>query len=166
MANTPKPGDLTCKPDTLSVLSTQDCLQKLKELKILAVRDEKTGEEPPVMGIPVVKIPFSEVNAAWEAADKDEAAAIADRWQKDATKVVGVPREVLEQSAAMYLGQKAVLKQHNATAITINCLGGFYGGHNPRVPVPGVPRTQQPGTHRGLRMRREIHRHPCQSSPP
>ena len=36
----------------------------------------------------------------------------------------------------MYLGMNAVLKQHNANAIAVNCLGGFYGGHihiRPRI---------------------------------
>ncbi len=37
----------------------------------------------------------------------------------------------------MYLGQKAVLKKHGANAITINCLGGFYGGHIHAYPCLG-----------------------------
>ena len=34
-------------------------------------------------------------------------------------------------------GQKAVLKKHDANAITINCLGGFYGGHIHAYPCLG-----------------------------
>ena len=45
------------------------------------------------------------------------------------TKIEGVAPETLIKSAAMYLAQKAILKKHGANAITINCLGGFYGGH-------------------------------------
>ena len=37
----------------------------------------------------------------------------------------------------MYLGQKAVLKARGANAITINCLGGFYGGHIHAYPCLG-----------------------------
>jgi len=44
-------------------------------------------------------------------------------------KIEGVSRDTLESSAAMYLGMKSVLAAHGAGAITINCLGGFYGGH-------------------------------------
>jgi len=51
--------------------------------------------------------------------------------------VEGVSRETLEQSAAMYLAQKAVMKKHGANAITINCLGGFYGGHIHAYPCLG-----------------------------
>ncbi len=82
-------------------------------------------------------MPFAEVNEAWKAADKDQARAVADRWQKGAAEVAGVSRETLETSAAMYLAQKAVLKKHGANAITINCLGGFYGGHIHAYPCLG-----------------------------
>jgi hypothetical protein len=37
----------------------------------------------------------------------------------------------------MYLAQKAVLANHGANAITINCLGGFYGGHIHAYPCLG-----------------------------
>ena len=89
------------------------------------------------MGIEVINVPFAEVNAAWESADKEQSRAIADRWQKTATEITGVARETLETCAAMYLAQKAVLKNHGANAITINCLGGFYGGHIHAYPCLG-----------------------------
>jgi L-fucose isomerase-like protein len=37
----------------------------------------------------------------------------------------------------MYIGEKAVLKKYGANAITINCLGGFYGGHIHAYPCLG-----------------------------
>ena len=64
-------------------------------------------------------------------------AEIADRWQKNSQEVIDVPFETLKTSAAMYLGMKAVLKDHGANAITINCLGGFYGGHIHAYPCLG-----------------------------
>jgi hypothetical protein len=82
-------------------------------------------------------VAFAEVNDAWKAADRDAARAVAERWQKSATEVIGVSRETLETSAAMYLGMKEVLKRHGANAITINCLGGFYGGHIHAYPCLG-----------------------------
>ncbi|NIP27833.1 MAG: hypothetical protein GWN67_22425, partial [Phycisphaerae bacterium] len=75
----------------------------MKESKILAVRDQQSGPAAPIMGIPVERVSFAEVNEAWKAADKNEAKEIAERWAKNATKVEGVSRETLEQSAAMYL---------------------------------------------------------------
>jgi hypothetical protein len=109
----------------------------MRESKILAVRDEEARPGEPIMGMPVQFIPFAEVNQAWESADQDEARAVADRWERTAAVVSGVSRETLESSAAMYLGMKAVLARHGARAITINCLGGFYGGHIHAYPCLG-----------------------------
>ena len=145
LKRTAKPGDMTCKPDELKTISAKECLKRMKESKILAVRDQNSGPASPIMGIPVERVSFAEVNEAWKAADKDEAKAIAERWSKTATKVEGVSRETLEQSAAMYLAEKAVLKNHAANAISINCLGGFYGGHIHAYPCLGFHELQNEG---------------------
>ena len=137
MSRTPRPGDLSCRPDPLETLSPVETIRRLKASKILAVRDDKSAPAVSLMGIPVVQIPFAEVNEAWAAADKDEAWSIADRWLKTAALVEGVSRAEIENSAAMYLAEKAVLKKHGANAITINCLGGFYGGHIHAYPCLG-----------------------------
>ena len=134
---TPKAGDLACTPDAVTCLSAEECLRRMKESKILAVHSQKSGPAAPIMNIPMENVSFAEVNEAWKAADKDQAREVADRWQKTAASVVDVSRETLETSAAMYLGMKEVLKKHGANAITINCLGGFYGGHIHAYPCLG-----------------------------
>ncbi len=134
---TPKTGDLSCTPDNLKTISPQECIKKLQASRILAVRNQEAGPAQPVMGIPMEYVSFAEVNAAWESADKDQSRAIAAKWRKDAADVIDVPNETILASAAMYLGMKKVLKDHNADAITINCLGGFYGGHIHAYPCLG-----------------------------
>jgi len=134
---TPKPGDEPCTQDSLTTLPVGECIRRMKESKIVAIRDQNGGPSAPHLGIPVVFAPFAELNEAWKAADKDESRAIADRWQKTAAVIEGVSRETLEQSAAMVLAEKALLKKHGANAITINCLGGFYGGHIHAYPCLG-----------------------------
>lgn len=136
-ARTPAPGDLTCTPDPLKALSPEECLRRMKESKILALQGTNAGPAEPLMGIPMEYVAFAELNEAWKTADKDEARAVADRWEKTAAKIEGVTRQTLETSAAMYLAEKAVLKKHGANAITINCLGGFYGGHIHAYPCLG-----------------------------
>ncbi len=136
-ARTPGPGDLTCTPDPVRTLPAGECLRIMGESKILAVRDQEARTSDPIMGMTVDFIPFAEVNAAWEAADRDQSRGIADRWERTAAVIEGVSRETLETSAAMYLGMKAVLAHHGARAITINCLGGFYGGHIHAYPCLG-----------------------------
>lgn len=134
---TPEAGDFSCKTDELKTLSVDECLRRMTNSKILAVRSQESGPAEPIMGIPMEWVSFAEINEAWKAADKEAARAVADRWQNSATEVTGVSRETLESSAAMYLGMKAVLEKHSANAITINCLGGYYGGHIHAYPCLG-----------------------------
>ena len=135
--NTPKAGDLACTPDPLKTLSTQECIARMKQSKILAVRGDDSGPANSVIGIPLEYVSFAEVNEAWKVADKDESRAVANRWRKNAATVIDVSQATLDTSAAMYLGMKAVLKKHGANAITVNCLGGFYGGHIHAYPCLG-----------------------------
>lgn len=125
------------QPDEVSRISARECAQQMKETRILAVRGQESGPAGEMMGIPIEHVPFAELNEAWKQADKDEAKAVADRWERTAKRVEGVSRETLESSAAMYLGQKALLKKHQAMGITVNCLGGFYGGHIHAYPCLG-----------------------------
>ncbi|MFO7902651.1 MAG: hypothetical protein R6U98_08325 [Pirellulaceae bacterium] len=139
-ARTRQPGSQSCQPDELELVSLSEWRERMKKSKILTVGGEGWRGPKPVMeefGCQVAEIPFAEVNEAWEKADKEKSREIADMWQKRASKIVDVSRETLENSAAMYLGQKAVLEKHGADAITINCLGGFYGGHIHAYPCLG-----------------------------
>jgi len=130
-------GKLSFKKDELKTLSTDESLRKIGKSKILVFKDQSTRSAEPIFGIPLEYLPFSELNQAWEAADKKEAEAIAKRWQSRADKVIGVSFKELQNSAAMYLGMKSVLNKHNANAITVNCLGGFYGNHIHAYPCLG-----------------------------
>ncbi len=140
---TPAQSNMQCTADAVAALAPKDCLAKLREAKLLVVANDTNK---PIgggdliqqqMGIEVVAVPFAELNEAWKVADKDQARAIADRWQKNARAIVDVSRDTLENSAAMYLGQKALLTKYGAKGITINCLGGFYGGHIHAYPCLG-----------------------------
>ncbi|MEN6308275.1 MAG: hypothetical protein ABFD91_11005 [Anaerohalosphaeraceae bacterium] len=136
-SHTPATGDLKCRPDLLKTLSAEECVARMKASKILAVQGQNSGGAEPIMEIPMEYVSFAEVNDAWEKADKDQAGEVAQRWRKNAATVVDVSEETLATSAAMYLGMKAVLKKHEANAITVNCLGGFYGGHIHAYPCLG-----------------------------
>lgn len=135
--NTPASGPRDCFSDDLDTLPTDECVARLKASRILAVRGTDSGPADPIMNIPLEFVSFAELNDAWKAADQDESRGVADRWEQDAALVEGVSRETLVASAAMYLAQKAVLKKHDANAITVNCLGGFYGGHIHAYPCLG-----------------------------
>jgi hypothetical protein len=137
LARTPEPSDRPALPDPMDTLAIDECVARMKASKILAVRGQESGPAPSLFEIPVVHVPFAEVNAAWTAADTEASRAVADRWEQGAILVEGVSRETLDQSAAMYLALKAVMQRHGANAITVNCLGGFYGGHIHAYPCLG-----------------------------
>jgi hypothetical protein len=130
-------GSYTPVENNISFLSPQETIKQLGESKILAVRDQNSEKSSPIMGIPLEYIPFSEVNSAWSSVKKDDSMQIVERWKKTALAIVDVSDETLLTSAAMYLGMKNVLRNHGATAITVNCLGGFYGGHIHAYPCLG-----------------------------
>jgi hypothetical protein len=134
---TPPPEDMDFARDDLNTLSPEDCLRQMKSSRILAVCDEQSAPAEPIMNIPMEYISFSVLNEAWENADRDQSRSIAERWQSKATEVTDVSMETLENSAAMYLGMKEVLKIYDANAISVNCLGGFYGGHIHAYPCLG-----------------------------
>ncbi len=140
LERTPAPGSTACLEDKLAVLSPEECLRRMKASRILEV-EEGWGNLGPMikqeMGIDCVRVKFEELNAAWEVADKDRCREIADTWEKTAAKIEGVSRETLENSAAMYLAEQALLEKYDANAITINCLGGFYGGKIHAYPCLG-----------------------------
>ncbi len=137
---TPKADGSNCEPDKLATLSPKECLAEMKRSKILAVEEGRPKIADAIrseMGIEVVPVKFAELNAAWEAADKDASRELAAGWRKTAARVAGVDDATLETSAAMYFAQRAVLRKYAANAITINCLGGFYGKHIHAYPCLG-----------------------------
>ncbi|MBE3134570.1 MAG: hypothetical protein IMZ55_13955 [Acidobacteria bacterium] len=133
------PCSMTCTADAVTTIAMDDCRKRLRESTILAVGggwgNGKAIEE--VIGTKVAPIEFKELHEAYEKADRDEARTWADRWAKAAEKIVEPTRQDLEDSGAMYVAMREVMGRHNARAITINCLGGFYGGHIKAYPCLG-----------------------------
>ncbi|MCL2349393.1 MAG: hypothetical protein FWC50_14170 [Planctomycetaceae bacterium] len=138
---TAKAEDMTCIEDKCETLGMEELFKELKTKKIIEVEkgwvqfDE--GYIKNTFGIETIRIPFSELNDFWEKADREEAKKIVERWKKTAEEIIGIPEETLEASARMYLAQKECMKKHDACAITINCLGGFYGNHIHAYPCLG-----------------------------
>jgi hypothetical protein len=137
MKLTPGSKKYTPIENKINFISADECIRAAGNSRILAVRDQNSSQAAPVFGIPLEYISFAEVNKAWSDASKDESLAVAERWKNSSEEVDGVTFETLVNSAAMYLGMKSVLSRHNANAITINCLGGYYGGHIHAYPCLG-----------------------------
>ena len=124
--------DMKCTEDKFDIFSTEDLLKELKTKKMLAYEGTSPqfiAAAKETLGIEIFNRPFAELNDHWEKADKDQAREVLLRWKQTAASIMpDVPDDVLESSARMYLAEKQCLKDHDAFALTINCLGGFYGG--------------------------------------
>jgi len=138
---TPLPDPSPAKDDPLQVAGVAQCLQAMKRAKMVAVGGGSQGLAKQIqerLGIAVVLIDFKQLAAAYENADRDKARQLAARWKSAARSVALDDADAtLEKSARLYLAQLAVLEKHRAEAITINCLGGFYGGHLAAYPCLG-----------------------------
>jgi hypothetical protein len=138
---TGRSDDAACHADPLQVADMATCLEALKRSRLLTVGGamQNVAEEiQQRIGIEVRQIAFEELSALCAQADADRARDIAAGWKSAARSVaLDDPDATLEQSARLYLAQQALLKKHQADAITINCLGGFYGGHLTAYPCLG-----------------------------
>jgi hypothetical protein len=147
---TPPAGDMTCAPDPVKTVPVDEALKKLKASTILAVGGgwgmPGTGKAiEKLFGTKTVAIGFKELHEAYLKADRKEAREWADRWTRAAEKIVEPTRKDLEDSGAMYGAIRQVMQRHNAQAITINCLGGFYGGHLKAYPCLGFSQLNNDG---------------------
>jgi len=138
---TPPGSPSRCKPDRLQVASISQCLQGMKQARMVVVGRAKQNLEKDIeeqLGIQTLSVDFSEIKAAYDQADPGRAEALAARWRRAARSVtLDNAAETLEKSARCYLAQQALMAKYRAEAITINCLGGFYGGHLPAYPCLG-----------------------------
>lgn len=141
-ANTPAAPTTPCHEDRVSVVSFEEAQRKLQKTKLLVVGGgwggdafRKAAEQ--MTGVKMIAIDFKELADAYDRADLDAAKAFADRWMQQAEKVLEPGRSAIEDSGKMYLAMKELLDKHGAQGISINCLGGFYGGHLKAYPCLG-----------------------------
>jgi hypothetical protein len=138
---TRRPNPAPTNDDPIAVAPIAQCLDRMRRAKLLTVggRMQNLAQEiREVMGIEVVPVEFAELAAACASTDRDQARELAERWKSAARRVALDDADTeLEKSARMFLAEQAVMKEHQAEAITINCLGGFYGGHLPAYPCLG-----------------------------
>jgi hypothetical protein len=147
---TPAASDMACKNDPVPAPNFDEALRQLRQTKILVVGGGWGGDAfakaaEAVTGVKLVPLAFEELAAAYAAADRDAANTFADRWMKDAEKVVEPTREQIEKSGAMYVAMKQLMDKHGARGISVNCLGGFYGGHLKAYPCLGFSQFNSDG---------------------
>ena len=147
-ADTP-PRGINVIDDKVKCLTPDETLAKLKGIKILSVQKvmepEFAKEIEETLGIVIERIPFEEVNDNARAASEAEAQAVAKSWIDKASRIEYVSDEMLVGCARIYLGMKKALADHNAQAITVDCLGGCYTGKLDAYPCLGFMQLQDEG---------------------
>jgi len=126
--------------DVAEAVKCFECTRKLSSSVILRVGNgfgctEKGVQD--IFGTKVIQVKYEQLNDAYASIDKAEAKKWADKWINEAEKVVEPSPEEIEKSAIMYLAMKKIMDENKAQAITINCLGGFYGGKIKAYPCLG-----------------------------
>lgn len=126
--------------DVVQAVRCIECLKKLRSSTIVVV-GAPAGEVGKAIteqfGTKVVAVGFEPLAEVYRKIDPSEARRWAQTWIRQAQKVVEPTPQEIEKSATMYLAMQRVMAQHGAQAITINCLGGFYGGHLEAYPCLG-----------------------------
>ncbi len=125
------------------VVQAVRCFETMKKLKssVILVVGGGSGDVGKAIeqnfGTKVVPIAFTEINDLYEKADRAEAKQWADRWIREAAKVVEPSAEEIGKSAAMYIALRRLMDKHRAQAVTMNCLGGVYSRQTHAYPCLG-----------------------------
>lgn len=127
--------------DHLAVRPIDEVLATLRGSKLLvvgrAVSSDLQKLVAETLGVELVTVEFGELAAAYERADIRATETIAEQWITGAQALVEPTREEVVKSGRMYGAMKSLMQTHGAHGITINCLGGFYGGHMAAYPCLG-----------------------------
>jgi L-fucose isomerase-like protein len=142
-------GDVAAGPgDEPPRVDTGICRKLLRKSTILVLGSPVAGtaaEVQQTIGTRVVSIGFPKLDAAYRAADRDEAAAVAERWIGRAESVVEPSPLEVRKSAALYLAMKKLMRLHHAQAIAVDCLSGFYSGQLAAYPCLGFAQFNDAG---------------------
>jgi hypothetical protein len=132
--------------DVAEAVRCIDCVAQLRHSTALVVGGQPDKKIEELFGTKMQGIGFPELSAAYKKADRSEAKKWSERWMKEAARIIEPSRQDIEQSAVLYIAMRDMMDKHAARAITVNCLGGFYGGHLPAYPCLGFMQLNNDGS--------------------
>lgn len=113
-------------------------IRHLRKSKVLIVDPGGQSEQARAFtrrfGTDIQALPYSELKAAFDAADSAAARREAESFTRGALKVVEPSRSEIEDSLRFYLAVRSLMRREKANAMTIDCLGGFRRGELPAYP--------------------------------
>ena len=142
-------GDETIGPiDAPPKFDAADAVKQLRESTILLVGRPMQPIEPIITRSLGHEGRADRLQAARRGVQEGrpaQASEYAHRWIHEAAASSSLRPTRSSRSAAMYVGMRDLMKQHDARAIAINCLGGFYGGHMAAYPCLGFSQLNNDG---------------------
>ncbi len=126
-----------CAEDPVALTEISECLRRFREARFLIVGRGRGGQEQDFLGVKGRYVDFAELQALYDKVDRDEAAAWAGRWHRQADDVTGPEAEAIRKAGAVYLATLELLKRHGTDNVTMNCLGGFAAGKLEAYPCLG-----------------------------
>ncbi|RLI05527.1 hypothetical protein DRO22_02620 [Candidatus Bathyarchaeota archaeon] len=113
----------------------------LREAKILVIGDHvlsagrKTYSEAlKNIGAEIKFLDFKELREEFENVDAEEVESLVDEFISKANKIIEPSREEIIKSIRLYRAIKNLCLKYDASGVTIDCLGGFYGRSLPAYP--------------------------------
>jgi len=140
-------GNMNCIEDPVSLTDIRECIARFKNSTFLIVGRHQKSQEQNYLGAKGIDIGFDEFNTFYAQVDRNHANELADRWIKDADRVVEPTVEVIRKAAAVYLATRALLQQYGTDTVTMNCLGGFASGKLAAYPCLGFMELLNEGGH-------------------
>ena len=120
------------------VIKAYDSLRNTKILVIgnhvLSADREVYEEAIKRIGGKIKFIGFGELREAFQKTDVQKAERIADDLIAKANKVIEPSRKEIIKSIRLYYALRNLCSKYGANGVTVDCLGGFYGGELPAYP--------------------------------
>jgi hypothetical protein len=115
-------------------------IHHLREAKVLDLTTDPiaqfAGEVRSKFGTEIKTIERERVLAAYDAVSDAEARAEADRWIKEATRIVEPSPEEIFKSAKLALAFENLLAEEDATVLTVDCYGSMW---DRTIKLPAYP---------------------------
>jgi hypothetical protein len=127
--------------DVVASMRALEVMKRLRSAVILDVVDRDPGTQASaitdVFGTSVRRVSSAEYNDWYRRANPGEGSQWAKRWIKGAQKVVEPGVQEIERSGTLYVALRNMMEEHRAEAVTVDCLGLYYGGKAPAYPCLG-----------------------------
>ena len=125
-------------------------IHQMRKSKVIVVapgagRSKLAEEFSKQFGATFSYLSYADLRTAYDAVDARQAGQEAERYTRGALRVVEPTPENIQRALRFYLGVKNLLKQQQANAITIDCLGGITRGDLPGYPCVAWSRLNDQG---------------------